>query len=342
MAAQYEKIDNSCTENPEATKSSYYYKEEHLEIDLFQRDWDLRHRQLTCTKNPAHESFYPVKEISLEDLPLSIRHQEVLDYIQAVGPLVVRIRVKHTSSKRSKDDPFQTFVGRQVCRGCTGCVTKAVDVDKIQDFKCEEESCMLQSYKHSVYGFIEVHTNRHVLHDDSEAKNTEIDFFFDSPDNKMSVLTLSGHSIRVDPANEESVILRCVTHDVGFIRKIGRLVEKAREAGTAIPRSIKDCSMTDYAIIISHPHGSAKVVSVGRLLEYRKAPERHGSLMKRLLRHVSGKQRLRLRVTNYDTPTCSGCTGAPVITGYDDGWGWWAMGHSTADLNACINMAFTV
>ena len=64
--------------------------EEHLEIDLFQRDWDLRHRQLTCSKNPGHENFYPVKEVSLEDLPLSLRHQEVFDYIQAVSQLVVR------------------------------------------------------------------------------------------------------------------------------------------------------------------------------------------------------------------------------------------------------------
>ena len=199
-----------------------------------------------------------------------------------------------------------------------------------------------QSYKHSIYGFVEIHTNRHVLYDDMEAKSTEIDFFYDSPDNKMSILTLKGHSVRDDPSNEESVILRCVTHDVGFIRKISRLVEKAHEAGAAIPRSIKDCSMTDYAIVISHPHGSAKVVSIGRLIEYRKAPEKSGSALKRFMRHVSGKQRLRLRVTNYDTPTCSGCTGAPVITGYDDGWGWWEMGHSTADLNACINMAFTV
>ncbi|GFR72334.1 hypothetical protein ElyMa_005702600 [Elysia marginata] len=342
MAAPYEKIDDNCTENPEVTKSSYYYKEEHLEIDLFQRDWDLRHRQLTCTKNPGHDNFFPVKEVTLEDMPLPIRHQEVLDYIQAVSQLVVRIRVKHTSSKRSKDDPFQTFVGRSVFRGSTGCVTKAVDINKIHDFTCEEESCMLQSYKHSVYGFVEIHANRHVLFDDSEAKSAEVDFFYDSPDNKMSVLTLKGHSVKSDSSNEESVILRCVTHDVGFIHKMGRFLEKAHEAGAAIPRSVKDCSMTDYAIVISHPHGSAKVVSFGRLIEYRKTPDRPGSALKRLLRHVSGKQRLRLRVTNYDTPTCSGCTGAPVITGYDDGWVWWAMGHSTADLNAGINMAFTV
>ncbi|GFO25648.1 hypothetical protein PoB_005215300 [Plakobranchus ocellatus] len=255
-----------------------------------------------------------------------------------LASIPLRIRVKHTSAKRSKDDPFHTFAGRSVYRGSTGCVAKTVDVEKIKEFPCDDDSCMLQSYKHSVFGFVDVHTNRHVLQDDTEARSAEVDFFFDSPENKMSVLTLKGHSVRVDSSNEESIILRCVTHDVGFLRKMARLAEKAQEAGEAIPRSVKDCSMTDYAIAVSHPHGSAKAISIGRLQQYRKAQECPGSL-KKLLRQVTGK---RLRVTTYDTPTCHGCTGAPVITGYDDGWGWWEMGHSTADLNSGINMAFTV
>ncbi|GFO25647.1 hypothetical protein PoB_005215200 [Plakobranchus ocellatus] len=120
MAAQYERIDDKCNENAEVTKTAYYYKEEHLEIDLFQREWDLRHRQLTCRKNPGHENFLPVKEFTLDDLPAALRHQEVLNYIQAVCPLVVRQRVVRQGQKYAggsgssgKDKSMLKTAGRQ-------------------------------------------------------------------------------------------------------------------------------------------------------------------------------------------------------------------------------------
>lgn len=189
-----------------------------------------------------------------------------------------------------------------------------------------------------MYGFIDICTNRHVVHNAVEAKHTEVEFFFDTQD-RLTVVTLKGHEVKRVGHDEERVIVRCVTHDIDFVTKVHRLVEAAMTAGASIPRSLKDASMTDFAIIVSHPHGASKAFSIGRLMEYKKIPEKVG-ILKRFLRQVAGK-RSCLRVTTYSTPTCPGCTGAPVITGYDDGWGWWSLSHSTADLNSGINMAFS-
>ncbi|XP_012940344.1 uncharacterized protein LOC101857580, partial [Aplysia californica] len=123
MAQKYQKIDGECSDHANKSKHSFYNKEEHLEIDLFQREADLHHRQLTCIKNPGHDNFTPVKELTMEDLPDSLRHKEVLEYIQAYSKIVVRIKVCHTSHSRPKDDPFLNFAGRPIYRGGTGSVT---------------------------------------------------------------------------------------------------------------------------------------------------------------------------------------------------------------------------
>ncbi|XP_012940343.1 uncharacterized protein LOC106012311 [Aplysia californica] len=166
-----------------------------------------------------------------------------------------------------------------------------------------------------------------------------MEFFYDT-DNRLSVMTARGFEVKRDSSDEECIVVRCITHDVDFIHKIHRLAETALLLGSSIPRSLKEQSMIDYAIIVSHPHGSPKTISIGQLLEYRKIPDRAG-ILKRVFRQMAGKQRLSLRVTTYSSATCPGCTGAPVITGYEDGWGWWAMTHTLADLNSGVNMAFT-
>ncbi|KAK0064829.1 hypothetical protein Bpfe_005918 [Biomphalaria pfeifferi] len=337
--AQYKKIDGQCS-NHLAKSKSQYFKEEHLEIELFQRDSDLRHRQLTCIKNPGHEKLVPINELTLDNFPLPLRHQCVMDYVTAFSPLVVRIKVKHTSSGRAKDDPFHKIVGRCVYRGATGCVDQVVDVKNIHEFPCKDDACILSGTDHYVYGFIDVWTNRHVVFDTKEAQSTEVEFFFDSPD-RQGVVTLKGHDVRKDATgNDDMVLLRCLSHDTDFIPKIHRLVEEAKVLGAAIPRSIKDSSMTDYAIVVSHPHGTLKTFSVGELMEYHKIPDKAGFLS-RFLREHSWKHSHRLRVSIYTTPTCPGCSGAPVVTGYDDGWSWWKMCHSTADLVSGMQLAFT-
>ncbi|CAG5132575.1 unnamed protein product [Candidula unifasciata] len=336
--AEYQKIDADYSDHSATAKSNYYRKEEHLEIDLFQREADLHHRRLTCSRNPGHENFIPIPDLTLDCFPEALRHQEVLDYVVAFSKLVVRLKVKHTSGDRPKNDPFQNFIGRDVLRGATGCVIGEVDMINIEEFPCRDDGCLLQGCVHSVYGFIDVLTNCHVVHDAKEARFTEVEFFFDAPD-RFSVVTLKGHEVKRISRDEERVVVRCVTHDIDFLKKLYHLVETAKSLGLAIPRSVKDSSMTDFAIIVSHPHGSVKGFSIGRLLEYRKTPEKTG-MLKRFLRQAAGK-RPCLRVTTYTTPTCPGCTGAPVVTGYDDGWGWWSLSHSTADLNSGINMAFS-
>lgn len=197
----------------------------------------------------------------------------------------------------------------------------------------------MQGCEHSVYGFVEIRTNRHVVFNAEEARQTEVDFFFDSSD-RMAVVTMKGHDVKQSSDGDHTVLLQCVTHDVDFLAKMRQYTELARLAGTSM--WLEDeltRSLLDYSVILSHPHGQVKSFSVGALLDYQKIPDNAG-LMKRLFRQIKGKMPMRLRVTTYTAATCSGCTGAPIITGYGDGWKWWRLSHSTADLNAGLNMAF--
>ncbi|CAL1546277.1 unnamed protein product, partial [Lymnaea stagnalis] len=181
-------------------------------------DSDLRHRYITCTKNPGHEQFIPIKDLTLDDFPGALRYQSVLDYVIALSQLVVRLKVKVTSSDRPKEDPFSKLVGRGVLRGATGSVCHQVDLDNIRVLPCKDD-CILSGSNHSVYGFIPVRTNRHVVHDAKEAESTEVECFFDTPD-RLGVVTLKGHDVQRDTENGECVIVRCVTHDLDFIKKV--------------------------------------------------------------------------------------------------------------------------
>lgn len=190
-----------------------------------------------------------------------------------------------------------------------------------------------------MYGFVEVRTNKHIVFNTDEARQTEVDFFYDTP-NRMSVVTMKGHDVKQTSEGDHTVILQCVTHDVDFLAKMRRLTELASLAGATLwLEHDLTRSFLDYAVLLSHPHGSVKSFSVGQLIDYKKMPDNAG-LAKRLFRHMKGKMPLSLRVSTYTAATCSGCTGAPVITGYGLGWKWWNISHCTADLNAGLNIAF--
>ena len=192
-----------------------------------------------------------------------------------------------------------------------------------------------QAANHSAYGYIDIRTDRHLVFDTAEARHTEVEFFYDSGD-RLTTATARGHDLRPADDTEAAIVVRCVTHDEDFLRKVHSLAKSALTRGEDIPPVIRSQWMSEFAIIFSHPHGLPKQISIGPLLEFRKLPDKAG-VVKRFFRQVAGRQ--KQRVTAYTAATCPGCTGAPLITG-SDAWAWWALTHNMADLNTGIGMAF--
>ncbi|KAK3788851.1 hypothetical protein RRG08_048855 [Elysia crispata] len=83
----------------------------------------------TCEKNPGHKKFIPAPDFSSEHLPEEYRSAEILDLVQSVADLTVRIRVRHTSIDRPDGYPFCNFRGLDVPHTGTGVVTTVCHED---------------------------------------------------------------------------------------------------------------------------------------------------------------------------------------------------------------------
>ncbi|GFR69712.1 hypothetical protein ElyMa_000308300 [Elysia marginata] len=162
---------------------------------------------------------------------------------------------------------------------------------------------------------IYVRTARHVVFNSEEAEKTKIDFFYDDTDSLIHGMVKSVWGIKLeveepDPKFDESVIL-CITHDENLVRRIKSdkshwkpfinyspiFYPNNRGLIDSLPTA-EACRKYAHAVIFSHPHYMPKMVSVGKW---------------------NTSQNHSIDISNngikfqYQTPTCSGCSGAPVI-----------------------------
>ena len=172
----------------------------------------------------------------------------------------------------------------------------------------------------------EVWTAQHVVYDTEEAKKTRLDLFYDDETPHQDGKVVSVPALRVDwsDAEYDQCRMECVTHD----EKIGEMVESLYRRWVSLSKAIRSrdtqfyfnkSSLSDrpremstrrrqfYTLIISHPHGQAKKITLGKEREVKDG------------------------VLDYQTATCPGSSGAPVFDVYtevdDAGLRHWDLHH---------------
>ncbi len=161
------------------------------------------------------------------------------------------------------------------------------------------------STDHMAHGGIVVYTNKHVIFDDEEARSTEVEFSFGDGE----VIVAFGVKLKEDRSNKDLVGLEVCSHRPELYDKLGEFSERASLCWDDIPASVKE-ELKNHALVISHPHGKDKVVSIGPLV----CLEREEEWTKG--RSECTPPSNRRKVTRYLAATCPGSSGAPVLTGY--------------------------
>lgn len=272
-------------------------------------------------------------------LPGRFEDVDVKDLIRAVSALTVRVSVKCVSEKRVSvkrvseklpeisadgekfDRCYSESTSNMMITG-TGYV-RWVSSKTMEICSCKE--CHMSLTPNTEFAHIYVQTAAQVVCDEFEGHHSTCDFFFDrgrTPDTCSGVITLSEVS-RVDCTKEDSRLI-FVTHDLSLADKLRqnlilceslekRLVSRYKPSPRPYRRRTPAKGDTGQlvTVIVSHPHGCSKHVSVGQCT-------------RRFM-----KCRYSSQLT-YTTATCSGSAGARVLVLGGDRWG-----HTHVHLGQC-------
>ena len=254
----------------------------------------------------------------------------VREWVRATADLTVKLRVGYTSQDRPDGYPFFGVRGTSIPRVGTGLICL---VDSEINEPCPCVYCDGQEVRK--YWRFYVWTAQHVVYNTEEAKRTRLDLFYDDETSRQDGKVVSVWPFRVVESNTEYdwCHMECVTHD----ERIGKMVESLVRRWDSLAEDIrsrsrpiysKKSSLLDrlrkaeatrsrsrpiyskksslsgegqlYTLIISHPHGQAKKITLG-------------------------KQRPTVKGGNsfdyqeYETATCPGSSGAPVFGLYTEG-----------------------
>ena len=241
-----------------------------------------------CKKNPGHEKFISVQDF-IDNHLSRFDTDEEREVLKARIDLTVKLRVTWTSVNRPDEDGFSAVRGTGLTRTGTGFIRYVGD--PVSDKPCPCSDCDGQTKRK--YWPFNVRTVHHVVYDKEEASKTKIDLFFHDEscqtDGRMKTLTALEHGWAT--CKKDFCDLFCVTHD----GTVGERIESARRCLMKgelnvmglLPLGNRD---PDTVLIVSHPHGQPKTVTMGERKEC--------------------KERANIE---YNTATCPGSSGAPVF-----------------------------
>ncbi|KAK0062084.1 hypothetical protein Bpfe_008577 [Biomphalaria pfeifferi] len=254
-----------------------------------------------CTKNPNHSKFIPLPSFTASYLPLQYGDEDIVQTIKLNASLTVRICCTQTSLDRPQffaDDlqpfPFYNYQGRPLTRTGTGRAWSTRVFKHSDNTPCPCSKCVGVGNK--TWGRVSVYTARHVVFDKHEARNTSCRFGYDSEEHLRDGLTVDLEGVDIGVADHHGDVCEiiCVTHDLGLVEKITQARISLMKLNAKIYNKYRMAGDEHrLVIIVSHPHGCSKQVTVGEWTAKNSAREAETAY-------------------TYTTDTCPGSSGAAV------------------------------
>ncbi|XP_059168120.1 uncharacterized protein LOC131950092 isoform X2 [Physella acuta] len=266
---------------------------------------DLPIHLANCEKNPGHKNFVPVNQLSLEHFPSGHQDNDVRNFTKALADLTIRIAVKFTSPNRPElvpdtKDPYPCYNtrGQNSLRTGTGRVVRVTKYTEGMDQAyppyrtCPCPKCDHSNKPSKNWWRVVVMSASHVVFDKSEARQSSCRLWFD--DEESPVVKIYGWDVDVSDTERDTCLLYCVTHDADVGYKLEDIVRLFNGLFLKVWDNYRSCKDVDkLTIIVSHPHGCSKKVSIGHWV------------------HRQEEGGIRTRYT-YTTSTCPGSSGALV------------------------------
>ncbi|XP_059139242.1 uncharacterized protein LOC131927552 [Physella acuta] len=249
-----------------------------------------------CKKNPGHTNFIPINDFVIDNLPVYYQDNDLFEVIKTIADLTVMLSVRYTSQNRPEffpnttiPYPFYDVRGKTMLKFGTGMVSKVLKCDGKSKTCPRHQGDSVRSCES--WWEIEVETAAHVVFDKDEAQCTTCTVDFNCRDSPL--VTLDAIDVTNSDVQHDSCRMKCVTHDMKLGEKLLKKLQKFKTLRRKVSNRFYLNDRENLAIIVSHPHGCHKHVSIGRWIT-KEHTESHRS------RYV------------YDTPTCTGSSGAHV------------------------------
>ncbi|RUS82711.1 hypothetical protein EGW08_009548 [Elysia chlorotica] len=223
-----------------------------------------------CEKNPGHEDFISAQDF-IDNYMTRVKTDKLRDRLKAMLDLTVRLRVNWTSPSRPDGYIFSHARGRDKLRLGSGLIWGVKDPVSNKPCLCSgcDGKTGIKSWK------FKVRTARHVVYDTEEATKTKVDLFYDGYSCKAGdrMVTLRGlEVVRSDP-DMDCCYMLCVSHDEALAERIksascclwDRLDENPDLHASDLDFLLSGGRGADHALIVSHPHGQPKKISLGEL-----------------------------------------------------------------------------
>ncbi|XP_059168789.1 uncharacterized protein LOC131950585 [Physella acuta] len=231
----------------------------------------------------------------------------MLEVIKALSALTVLIKVKYTSRKRPKS--VQNFSGQYPCYNLRGrsdvlrvgtgmvvWVQKYTESDNKGTCPCVK--CQHSDTPSKVWGVVNVQTARHVVFDASEVRQSRCVVGYD--DNKSPGVSLDGWDVMFHNINIEGdwYNFKCVSCDLELIEKLDTTRRHFQDLFLKVRDKYRRFALLGkLTVIVSHPHGCPKQVSVGQWTR----------------KTVREAEYVKYNKYTYTTCTCPGSSGAVVF-----------------------------
>ncbi|XP_059166649.1 uncharacterized protein LOC131948938 [Physella acuta] len=220
------------------------FKGEHLRTNLFsnksknicQRKTQNTNQISFCKKNCRnnHRGFIPIREFAIDHLPPRYQNKAVYRNIRRLANLTTRIVVNEFRNSK---------------RLGTGTVT---GVRFVYDWKDDIK-----------FAWVEITTAYHVVPSQRSALHTRAELFYDDNLSRRNVEYLNGSHIVSSNPEEDWCILATYTTDPRLAFELAEQLKEFEKQSRRVNRMFS--GMSDLAIIVSHPHGGPKHVSIGKL-----------------------------------------------------------------------------
>lgn len=243
-----------------------------------------------CKKNPRHTGYFEVKRFSKINLPHGYQEEIFYYYIQSLITLTGKIKTNYTSPDRSQ---FYPTTGGPIKASGTGTIASVSEIKDNDACPCPE--CKRSVIQKKIFYLIFVRTTKHMIFNDKEAQQSCFQIMFD--EETSPEVNLYGLRLIESEINDERSLVMYVTHDLQIGSTLASTLRQLYTLDKKIVAKHERSYDHKLAVIISHPHGSYKRVSIGKWLKRKFV--------------FSSQDHVYTQYT-YNTATCQGCAGAPV------------------------------
>ncbi|KAK7010840.1 hypothetical protein BgiMline_002475, partial [Biomphalaria glabrata] len=251
-----------------------------------------------CLKKKDHDKFLSFNKLSITDFAEPYRHPDFLKLTKSLGNLVVKTELSVISSNRPKKFP-RSRLG-------TGRITFSKIITGTRSRHCICSDCRTSAEPHTKWAEIKVTTAAHVIFDRFEAENAICILNFNKKDATKTVSLKGKDTEKVSVDNDRSSVI-FVTHDIKLAERLRRSIYLFQNTHKKVFEEYKMLPNNKLAILISHPHGWPKQVSLGTYTKIELDGKRF-------------KDKVYTEYT-YDSHSCPGSSGAPLyFLGKEDVW----------------------